>query len=496
MVDTQLQKSLEIQPGRRFAMRYRLERLIAHGGMATVWLATDEQLRRPVAVKLLHEHLRDPISVERFRGEGKLAAQLCHPGIVAIYDTFHDHGIDGIVLEYVHGRTLRARLDDGSPMSVEEATIIAQSVATALAEAHRRGLIHRDIKPANILLGERGAVKVTDFGIAKLLDGSDLTQPGTVVGTAKYLAPEQLTGNPLDGRADVYALGVVLYEMLAGVAPFVSDTDAATAIARLQMPAPSLRRHRPDLPHELADLVDRMLERAPARRPDTASVANALAAHLAAVATPSLTLPRMVSVRAPARHPRVPLLIASAFVLIALTVAGVLVGRTDAGRGLREKLGLENSSPTSPNTAIPLGSATIASFDPAAQDGVEHPELVTFLTDGKQATVWTTEKYANRDFGGLKAGIGIVIDLGRAITVSELRVRGASSGWSASVYIADGAADTIDSWGNARARRGNVAGEAAFTFPPTRGRTVLLWITDLGDTAQVRIGELELRGPT
>ena len=496
MVDTQLQKSLEIQPGRRFAMRYRLERLIAHGGMATVWLATDEQLRRPVAVKLLHEHLRDPISVERFRGEGKLAAQLCHPGIVAIYDTFHDHGIDGIVLEYVHGRTLRARLDDGSPMSVEEATIIAQSVATALAEAHRRGLIHRDIKPANILLGERGAVKVTDFGIAKLLDGSDLTQPGTVVGTAKYLAPEQLTGNPLDGRADVYALGVVLYEMLAGVAPFVSDTDAATALARLQMAAPSLRRHRPDLPDQLTDLVDRMLERAPARRPDTDSVAHALAAHVATIPPRSSTLPRVVTVRARARRPRVHLLIASTLVLGALAVAGVLVGRTDVGRGLREKLGLDNGSPSLPNVVIPLGAATIASFDPGTEDGVEHPELVAFLTDDKPATVWTTEKYANRGFGGLKAGVGIVIDLGRTTTVSELRVRGASSGWSASVYVADGAADAIDRWGNARARRGNVDGEAPFTFTPTRGRTVLLWITDLGGTAQVRIGELELRGPT
>ena len=121
-------------------MRYRLDHLIANGGMATVWLATDEQLRRPVAVKLLHRHLSDPVSVERFRGEGKLAAQLSHPNIVAIYDTFHDHGIDGIVLEYVDGTTLRDRLDTGPPLAPVEAIAIAQHVADALAEAHRRGL--------------------------------------------------------------------------------------------------------------------------------------------------------------------------------------------------------------------------------------------------------------------------------------------------------------------------------------------------------------------
>jgi len=493
VVDTPLQNPPEIRTGRRLAMRYRLERLLANGGMASVWLATDEQLRRPVAVKLLHDHLRDPMSLERFRSEGKLAAQLSHPGIVAIYDTFHDHGIDGIVLEYVDGVTLRTRLDEGPPLTPFEALSVARHVAAALTEANRRGLVHRDIKPANILLGSQGAVKVTDFGIAKLLGGSDLTQPGTFVGTAKYLAPEQVTGGPVDGRADVYALGVVLYEMLTGVAPFTGDTDAATALARLQLPAPSLRRHRTDLPPELGDLVDRMLDRAPARRPDAAEAAAALTAAAArTTSTPSTgsALPTRRARRIP-----LPVVLVSLFVLGAVALAAALVGRTDAGRGLFEKVGLADGSSSSARASVPLDRAMVTSFDPDSADGVEHDELLPLLVDGNPITVWTTERYASRTFGGLKDGVGIVVDLGRQTTLSEVRVTGASSGWNAAVYLADDAPDAIASWGNARARRGNIDGATVFTFAPGRGRTVLLWITDLGDAAQVRIGELQLRGP-
>ncbi len=475
-------------------MRYRLDHLIANGGMATVWLATDEQLRRPVAVKLLHEHLRDPISVERFRGEGKLAAQLSHPGIVAIYDTFHDHGIDGIVLEYVDGTTLRDRLDTGPPLAPVEAIAIAQHVADALAEAHRRGLVHRDIKPANILLASRGAVKVTDFGIAKLLDGLDLTQPGMLVGTAKYLAPEQVTGDAVDGRCDVYALGVVLYEMLTGVAPFVGHTDAATALARLQLPAPPLRRHRTDLHHDLEVLVDRMLDRAPARRPSMAEAAASLAtAAPTTTFAPAPTPTADVQVRRARRIP-VPLIVLAVVVVGALALAAALLGRTDAGRGLLDKAGIVDRSSNAAGALIPLDTAALTAFDPFG-DEAEHDELLRFLRDGNVQTVWTTEAYANRTFGGLKDGVGVIIDLGAATTIAELDVTGASAGWNAAVYVADGAPDQIADWGSARARHGPIDGAARFTFKPARGRTVMLWITDLGDAAQVRIGELSLRGP-
>jgi hypothetical protein len=452
--------------------------------MATVWLATDEHLRRPVAVKLLHDHLRDPLSLERFRGEGKLAAQLSHPGIVAIYDTFQDHSVDGIVLEYVDGTTLRERLDAG-PVPPQEAVLIARQLAAALATAHTRGLVHRDIKPANVLLDRRGTVKLTDFGIAKLLDATDLTQPGTYVGTAKYLAPEQVTGEPADGRVDVYALGVVLYEMLTGAAPFRGDTDAATALARLQLPAPPLQRRRTDLAPALTDLVDRMLERAPARRPTMLEVAASLDA-LEPVAEPTLGTP--------VSRPRVRVSLAPVAVgvvtVVALAVALALVRTTDAGRRL-----FGGDGPTTTVAVpIPLDTARLVSFDPEGDD-VEHEELLGFLHDGNERTVWTTERYTSPAFGGLKKGLGVIVDLGRPTTVHQLEVRGTSSGWSAVVYVAAGAPDALASWGNHVAQQSNIDGAATFAFAPTRGRTVLLWITDLGNASQVRIGELLLRGP-
>lgn len=220
--------------GRLLAERYRLRRLIATGGMAQVWEADDEVLSRPVAVKLLHARLAaDSSFVSRFRAEAIAAARLAHPAIVSIYDTCNDDGHEAIVMELVRGTTLRRLLDERHALDPGEATAIAVQVADAHEAAHRAGLVHRDVKPANILLSDDGRVLVADFGIAKASAGADLTQDGMMIGTAKYLAPEQVEGKPVDARTDVYALGIVLYESLCGRPPFQADTDAATALARL-----------------------------------------------------------------------------------------------------------------------------------------------------------------------------------------------------------------------------------------------------------------------
>ena len=210
----------ERRVGTRLAGRYRLDRLVANGGMAQVWEATDETLQRRVAVKILHDHLADTAMTARFRVEGVVAARLAHPGVVAIYDTCIDGGLDAIVMEYVDGMTLRQRLDRDNRLPVVDALPIAAAVADELSEAHRHGLVHRDVKPGNILLCADGTVKVTDFGIAKIRDGEldlDLTQPGTFLGTAKYLSPEQVEGGAVDGRADIYSLGLVSTRWYAAV---------------------------------------------------------------------------------------------------------------------------------------------------------------------------------------------------------------------------------------------------------------------------------------
>ncbi len=258
--------------------RYRLTSPIASGGMAQVWRADDVLLDRAVAAKILHPHLgSDEGFVTRFRREAVAAASLAHPSIVAIYDTISENGLEAIVMELIEGRTLRTLLDEQGALPAADVAHYGSRIAAALDVAHRAGIVHRDIKPANIMVCDDRRVLVTDFGIAKAVDDIDLTQTGTLLGTAKYLAPEQVTGAPIDPRSDLYALGVVLFEALTGQVPFKANTDAATALARLQQDPPRVRSLRPNVAPGLEAIVDRLMAREPAHRfPRAQAVADAL----------------------------------------------------------------------------------------------------------------------------------------------------------------------------------------------------------------------------
>ena len=208
------------------AGRYRLERRLAQGGMAEVWLATDISLDRRVALKWLKPSLAtDPVVAERFRREAIAVAGLTHPNIVAVHDVFEDGGRQAVVMQLIDGKSLRQLLDVQTRLSPELTIHIGTCVAAALDAAHHAGFVHRDVKPGNILVTPDGRVLLTDFGIAKGLDasGEDLTSDNVMMGTAKYLSPEQVRGRKLDGRADLYSLGLVLYECLAGRVPFLGD---------------------------------------------------------------------------------------------------------------------------------------------------------------------------------------------------------------------------------------------------------------------------------
>jgi eukaryotic-like serine/threonine-protein kinase len=259
------------------AQRYRLDRRVATGGMAEVWLATDELLARQVAVKLLKPTLAaDPVIAERFRREAIAVAQLTHPNVVAVYDTVDEGGRQAVVMQYVPGRSLRQLLDDERKLSPERTIQIGAAVAAALGAAHDAGMVHRDVKPGNILITPEGRVLLADFGIAKAVSGEeDLTSDNVMMGTAKYLSPEQVRGRRLDGRADLYSLGLVLYECLAGRVPFQADTDAATALARLQRDPTPLLRLRPTLPAGLVELIHRLLARNPDDRPASSPAVQA-----------------------------------------------------------------------------------------------------------------------------------------------------------------------------------------------------------------------------
>lgn len=239
--------------------------------MAEVWLAIDLTLDRRVAVKWLKPTLAtDPIVAERFRREAIAAASLNHPNIVAVHDVFEQDGRQAVVMQLVDGKSLRQLLDTQNRLSPELTCHIGIAVAKALDNAHESGFVHRDVKPGNIMITPDGRVLLTDFGIAKGLhgDGSDdLTSDNIMMGTAKYLAPEQVRGKKLDGRADLYSLGLVMYECLAGRVPFLGETDADTALARLQRDPTDLARLRATLPTRLVGAVHGLLARKPELRP-------------------------------------------------------------------------------------------------------------------------------------------------------------------------------------------------------------------------------------
>jgi len=498
-------------PGRRLGGRYRIDAPLARGGMATVWRAHDELLGRAVACKTLHPELaHDEALRVRFRQEAVAAAGIEHPNVVSVYDTGEDDGTAFIVMELVEGESLRQRLDRVGALDPATAGAIAGQVAIALAHAHAQGVVHRDVKPANVLLARDGMVKVTDFGIAKATGGADLTRTGMVVGTARYLSPEQVQGLPTDARTDVYALGLVLYEMLAGRPAYSGDTEFATALARLAAPPTDLTRVRPEVPAPLAAVVAAALQPEAAHRiPDAATFAELLRRAAAGVAPPVAppapgpvgspagpptggapgarrTASDRGSGSAPARSRRGPgrVLRVVAF-LVLLAALGVAAGMVTA------RIVGDDGSVRVDGAAGASEIVEVRDFDPGG-DGAENPATAARAADGDPATAWSSETYATRDLGGIKPGVGLVVTLRDPARVSEVALDGAA-GADVEIRIADDAPATLAGWGPVRGRGTDLAAEARIGIDPTvTGRFVLVWFTRTPASGRIDVREVRV----
>lgn len=278
--------------------RYRVERELGHGGMASVYLARDEELRRPVAVKLLAGHLGgEPGLRERFLREARMAARLSHPNVVQVFDAGDEDGRPYIVMEYVPGQTLAEELRRQGRLDPPQVVDLALQACGGLEHAHGSDLVHRDVKPHNLLLREDGTLKIADFGIAHAAEATRLTQVGSVLGTAAYLAPEQAAGDPVTAAADIYSLGVVLYELLSGRPPYEFSSLAEIVSKQREQPIRPLRDVEPAVSEQLEAVVMRCLARNPDYRPSSAAdLARELAA--ASPEPPTVPLPTASGVRA------------------------------------------------------------------------------------------------------------------------------------------------------------------------------------------------------
>src|SRR5215216_5480129 len=261
--------------GTVFDGRYRIIRKLGAGGMADVYLAEDQELGRRVAIKILNDrHAADDSFIERFRREAKNAAGLSHPNIVSIYDRGEAEGTYYIAMEFLDGRSLKELIVGRGPAPIKVAIDYAREILAALAAAHKQGIVHRDIKPHNVLIGAEGRLKVTDFGIARS-GASQMTEVGSIIGTAQYLSPEQARGAPVDQTSDLYSTGIVLFELLTGQVPFTGDSPVEIAMKHLAEIPPAPSELRADVPNDLDLVVVRALAKEPTDRYQSAAAMDA-----------------------------------------------------------------------------------------------------------------------------------------------------------------------------------------------------------------------------
>ena len=464
--------------------RYRLESKLGSGGMSTVYLATDETLDRPVAIKLLHAEISDqPDQLERFRREARSAARLSHPNLVAVIDAGEDGGRPYIVFEYVPGETLKRRITDQDGLPVDEAVAYAIEIGRGLAAAHGRKLVHRDVKPQNVLIGPDGRAKITDFGIARSLEAHGLTATGRVLGTTDYVSPEQAMGEDVDERSDVYSLGVVLYEMLTGDVPYHAETQVGVAMKHVHEVMPDVLEGRPDCSAAVASVVDRATAKDPRDRYDSVAemvgdLERTLEVEAARGGTSGEATTVLRSVPRARRRLGDGSRMSRAGVVMGIIGLALIGAALLLGSGELDKIG-SNESDGGTEIALAHGAAT--DYDPEG-DGSEHPEETGQAIDSNPTgTAWSTETYEAEDFGN-KSGVGIYVDAGQPVEASAVELRMAEPGADVEIYAVPGgggAPADISGWKRVGAARDIGTRERIDLSGPAVSQLYLVWITKL-----------------
>ncbi|MHB8648912.1 MAG: protein kinase domain-containing protein [Gaiellaceae bacterium] len=482
-----LVRTRSLIPGDVVSERYELEELVGTGGMSCVYRAHDRLLDRHVALKVLHPHYgEDEEYVQRFRHEARAVAQLSHPNIVTVIDRGEADGNQFIVFEYVEGENLKQLIERTGPLPARRAVELAATIADALGFAHENGLVHRDVKPQNVLIGDDGETKVTDFGIARSLDVEHgVTQTGTVLGTSNYLSPEQAGGKQVTAATDVYSLGVVLYELLTGEVPFPGENFVAVAMKHINDPPPDLTEKRPDLPLRLVAAAERALAKDPARRfPSMDAFAHELRASFGersafdaerTFVEPSSVVRESAHQRVRAGHDRRSLLLGLLGVLaIVAIVAGVLA--LGGSKGKHETAG------SSAGRVVALRG--VGNYDPQGHDA--HANTASLATDGRQATYWKTQIYATPAFGGLKRGLGLVLEAPPRAAPKHLTVTTDTPGFTALVESGNSPVGPFAADSSAQ----QVGVRTTFTLAGHTGRYLVVWITNLGPNGSVHVNEV------
>jgi serine/threonine-protein kinase len=483
---------VSLKAGTLLDERYRLDAQIGQGGMSTVYRAFDLVLEREVAVKLMHSDIAtDKEQLERFRREARSVAQLSHPHIVSVIDAGEDdaNGRGGpyIVFEYVEGETLKQRIQRSGRLAVPEAVAYAIEIARALGAAHDRGIVHRDVKPQNVLVDHTGSGKVTDFGIARIVDQKSLTAAGRVLGTTDYVSPEQAVGEDVTGQSDIYSLGIVLFEMLTGDVPFHGETAVTVAMKHVREEPPDVQTLRPEISSALAAVVDHCTAKDLEKRyPDTdelmADLEEVLAFETARTgqatgeaAAVLRTLPPGVQRLIPAQilHPaRLAIAgIAAAALIIVLLVLVINGDRATRGTSQRAQGSADGLTP------ISLGQQAANSFDPPPGDGDEHSDEARLVLDDDPVTSWSTETYTAFE----KPGVGLYVDASPGVAAQALGLRTPTPGFDAEIYGAtSGPPDDLAGW-TRLASAPSVQGSQRIPLRTgtTRYKYYLVWITAL-----------------